>query len=148
MTLTRTNTSQRTDSGASALSLADISSSAPPSDSQEVRLIYPSAENNYQISVAIVPAGSKWHAGAHWHEEYDEVLRVLKGRAKVQLGNEYRTIGPEDGEMLIKRGVVHDVMRADVGAKEGERDEGELWLAERSEPGTFSHSSFYSRPLH
>ena len=143
MTLTRTNTTQRADSGVSPLGLADISSSKPPSNSQEVRLFYPSAENNYQISLAIVPAGSKWHAGAHWHEEYDEVMRVVKGRAKVRLGNEYRIIGPEDGEVFIKKGVVHDVMRADVDAKEGEGDEGELWLEERSEPGTFSHSSFH-----
>ena len=75
-------------------------------------------------------------------------MRVVKGRAKVRLGNEYRTIGPEDGEVLIKKGVVHDVMRADVGAKEGEGDEGELWLEERSEPGTFAHSSFHSSSLH
>lgn len=148
MTLTRTNTAQRKASGASPLSLADISSSTPPSNSQEVRLIYPSAENNYQISFAIVPAGSKWHAGAHWHEEYDEVMRVVKGRAKVKLGNEYRIIGPEDGEVLIKKGVVHDVMRADVGAKEGEGDDGELWLEERSEPGTFSYSSSHPSSIY
>jgi mannose-6-phosphate isomerase-like protein (cupin superfamily) len=138
MTLTRTNTTERKDSGASLLSLSNLSSSNPANKLQEVCLTYPSADNDYRISVAVVPAGSKWHAGAHWHEEYDELMRVVKGRAKIRLGNDHRVITAEDGEVLIKKGVVHDVMRADVGAKEGEGDEGDLWLEERSEPGNLS----------
>lgn len=31
-----------------------------------------------------MPVGSKWTAGLHWHETHDEVLRVVKGRAKVR----------------------------------------------------------------
>ncbi|KAF2789390.1 hypothetical protein K505DRAFT_284477 [Melanomma pulvis-pyrius CBS 109.77] len=139
MTLTLTNTTQQADSGASQLSLNDISNK----NDQDLRLIYPAASNDYRISVAIIPAGSKWHAGAHWHEDYDEYMRVARGRAKIRLGSEYKIFTPEDGDILIPKLMVHDVMRADVDAKKGEGDDEELWIEERSEPVDGSKELFF-----
>ncbi|KAF2706981.1 hypothetical protein K504DRAFT_458449 [Pleomassaria siparia CBS 279.74] len=137
MTLPRTNTTQRLDSGVAPVNLTAIANNANDSikvEEQEVRVTYPAAANDFRITTAVVPAGSKWHAGAHWHEGYDEIMKVVKGRAKVRLGNEYRIVTPEDGEVVIPKFVVHDVMRADFDSEVGEGDEGELWLEERSDP--------------
>jgi mannose-6-phosphate isomerase-like protein (cupin superfamily) len=133
-----TNTTAHADSGEIQITF-DAVDATTANSTQDAKVIYPSAENNYRVSIAIVPMGSKFHPGAHWHEDYDEVMRVVKGRAKIRLGSVTKVYGPEDGEILIKRGVVHDLWRADVDANEGEKDEGDLVMEERSEPGTFPH---------
>ncbi|KAF2260495.1 hypothetical protein CC78DRAFT_536369 [Lojkania enalia] len=137
--LTLTNTTHQKDSGATQLSLAPN----PSQNSQDIRVIFPSDENGYRITTAVVPPGSKWHAGVHWHEDYDEVMRVKKGRAKIRLGSTYRVVGPDDGEVLIPKFMVHDVMRADVDAKPSESDDEELWLEEWSEPVDGSKELFF-----
>lgn len=143
MTFTLTNTTQHPDSGATPLSLDATSDQS----AQDVKLVYPSAENDYRITTAIIPPGSKFHPGAHWHEDYDEVMRVAKGRAKIRLGKEWKIYGPEDGEVLIPKGTVHDLMRADVDAKPGEGDEGEVWVEERGEPGMGVSSCHFGASL-
>ncbi len=30
-----------------------------------------------------VPSGSTWKTGLHWHEEYDETVRVVQGKAAI-----------------------------------------------------------------
>ncbi|KAF2728576.1 hypothetical protein EJ04DRAFT_449038 [Polyplosphaeria fusca] len=106
-------------------------------------MIYPSPANDYRTATVVVAPGSKWHVGAHWHEAYDEVMRIAKGRAKIRLGNTFRVIGPEDGEIFIPKFVVHDIMRADVDAKVGEGDDEELWIEERGEPVDGSKEVFF-----
>jgi len=56
-----------------------------------------------------VPPGSKWTSEPHWHETHTEYLRVLSGRAYVMLsGNVERSVGPDDGVVVVGRGVVHE----------------------------------------
>ena len=43
----------------------------------------------------------------HWHEKHDEIFRVVKGRMTVRIGNESRIYVPEDGELLVPKGVLH-----------------------------------------
>ena len=38
--------------------------------------------------IITVPPGSTWETGLHWHEQYEESVRVLKGKAKVTVGKE------------------------------------------------------------
>lgn len=40
---------------------------------------------------------------------------------------------------MIWRNVIHDITRADNGAKPGEEDEGDLIMEERSNPGEFGN---------
>ncbi|KAG6810170.1 hypothetical protein H0H93_015142, partial [Arthromyces matolae] len=45
----------------------------------------------------------------HWHETHDEILRVVKGRMEIRLGSSTREYTPEDGEIFVKRGVIHSL---------------------------------------
>jgi quercetin dioxygenase-like cupin family protein len=44
---------------------------------------------------------------AHLHPQQEERWSVLDGEVRFRLGDEERTIGPADGEMLVAPGVVH-----------------------------------------
>ena len=46
---------------------------------------------------------------AHWHEEHDELFRVLEGRLQVRLGAETKFYTAADGEIRIPTGVVHSL---------------------------------------
>ncbi|KAF2682889.1 hypothetical protein K458DRAFT_488144 [Lentithecium fluviatile CBS 122367] len=139
-----TNTTTHPSSGTTQLTF-DAIDAATTHSTQDVQLIYPSASKNYKITTAVIPPGSKFHPGAHWHEDYDEIMRVVKGRARIRLGKEWRVYGPEDGEVLIRRGVVHDFMRADAsGSVKGEDGvEGDLVIEEWSEPVDGSKELFF-----
>jgi mannose-6-phosphate isomerase-like protein (cupin superfamily) len=131
-----TNTTSHVDSLANiTFDAVDAASSA---SSQDVKLIYPTAASNFRTTTFIIPQGSKFHPGAHWHEQYDEIMRVVEGRMRIRLDGEIKVITPEDGDVVIKKGVVHEFWRADVDAKPGEGDEGNVVIEERSEPCTYS----------
>ncbi|KAJ4350088.1 uncharacterized protein N0V89_008709 [Didymosphaeria variabile] len=106
-------------------------------------MFYPTAETGYRITRAIVPQGSKFQVGAHWHEEYDEYMRVIQGRLKLRLGKTWKVYTPEDGEILIAKDVIHDLCRADKDAKPGEDDEGDMIIEERSDPVDGSKELFF-----
>jgi mannose-6-phosphate isomerase-like protein (cupin superfamily) len=54
----------------------------------------------------LLSPGNRW-APPHYHTEYDETLRVEAGRLEVRIRNVRWTVTPEDGAVLIPRGVVH-----------------------------------------
>jgi len=45
----------------------------------------------------------------HWHPRQEEVWFCIDGRVEFRLGKDKRVIGPEDGEMLVRRDTVHGV---------------------------------------
>lgn len=85
----------------------------------------------------IIPRGSKWGPGAHWHEHYVEHVRVLRGRVKVTINGVEGVKGPEDGVATFQLFDVHDFARADGGTEtDGEGDEGDVIVEEWTDPGT------------
>ncbi|KAG6868346.1 hypothetical protein C0993_004686 [Termitomyces sp. T159_Od127] len=42
----------------------------------------------------------------HWHETHDEVFRVVKGRIEVRRNANIKICTPEDGDVVIRKGVV------------------------------------------
>ncbi|KJA17826.1 hypothetical protein HYPSUDRAFT_46012 [Hypholoma sublateritium FD-334 SS-4] len=46
---------------------------------------------------------------AHWHEEHDELFRVIEGRLEVRLGPETKFCTAADGEICIPKGIVHSL---------------------------------------
>jgi len=130
MPLNLTDTTHYPTSGAINLSF----DATADQSKQALNVTYPDASTNYRITSVVIPPGSKFHPGAHWHEDYDEYMRVLKGRARIRLGNDWKVYTPEDGEVRIPKGTVHDVMRADMGIGE---DDGDLVMEERGDPGTY-----------
>lgn len=38
--------------------------------------------------IITIPVGSTWNVGLHWHEEYTESVKVLKGEARITLGKQ------------------------------------------------------------
>jgi mannose-6-phosphate isomerase-like protein (cupin superfamily) len=129
---TLTNTTTHPDTTASiTFDAADTARGA----NADVKIIYPTAASSYRITTAIMPPGSGFHPGAHWHEDYDEVMRVKQGRMRLRLNGEMRIVTPKDGEVVIKRGVVHDFWRADVDAGSEGKEEGDVVVEEWMEPG-------------
>jgi quercetin dioxygenase-like cupin family protein len=43
----------------------------------------------------------------HMHPQQEERWSVIEGKARFQLGNEKRVIGPEDGEMVVRPNTKH-----------------------------------------
>ncbi|KAE9406515.1 hypothetical protein BT96DRAFT_915226 [Gymnopus androsaceus JB14] len=46
---------------------------------------------------------------SHWHQEHDEVLRVLEGKMKVTLGKQVLICTPETGDVFVPRRVPHSL---------------------------------------
>jgi len=59
-----------------------------------------------------IPNKSTWTSGPHWHETHDEYLQILQGRALVRVGDQVRTLGPEDGIVKVPKFTVHEWQRA------------------------------------
>lgn len=38
--------------------------------------------------IITIPVASTWNVGLHWHEDYTESVKVLKGKARITLGKE------------------------------------------------------------
>lgn len=136
MTFTLTDTTLYTSTDSVALS---YNGDTDKQIAQDVTMLYPSADSDYRLTRAIAPQGSKFQVGAHWHENYDEYMRVVQGRLRLRLGNSWKVYTPEDGVILIAKGVIHDLCRADKDAKPGEGDEGDMIIEEWSDPGTLFH---------
>ncbi|KAF9728822.1 hypothetical protein PMIN02_001359 [Paraphaeosphaeria minitans] len=137
MTLTDTTSQISTESVALSYNKVDKQTN------QDVTLFYPTAETNYRITRAIAPKGSKFQVGAHWHEDYDEYMRIVQGRAKIRLGSTWKVFTPEDGEIKIPRMVVHDICRADRDAKPGEGDDEDMIIEEWSDPFDGAKEMFF-----
>ncbi|KAG5349086.1 hypothetical protein C0989_006095, partial [Termitomyces sp. Mn162] len=45
----------------------------------------------------------------HWHETHDEIFRLIKGRMEVKLDSNVRIFTPEDGDVVVREGVVHSL---------------------------------------
>lgn len=59
-----------------------------------VKFAFPRDSNTATVQgsrIITVPPGSTWETGLHWHEQYEESVRVLKGKAKVTVGTEIDT---------------------------------------------------------
>ncbi|KAF2634398.1 hypothetical protein P280DRAFT_413853 [Massarina eburnea CBS 473.64] len=140
-----TNTSTYSSSGSAKTqynaSIPSTALSTSTHTNQDATMVYPTADSNYSISTVTIPPGSIFHPGAHWHEEYDEYLSVVKGRLRILLGKTWRVYTPEDGEVHVKRGVVHDLMRADI--VDEEKDEEDVVVQERSDPSDGSKDLFF-----
>ncbi|KAF9559803.1 hypothetical protein CPC08DRAFT_708554 [Agrocybe pediades] len=64
-----------------------------------------------RVHVAAIPAsqGGTLYVPPHWHEEHDELFRVLQGRLRVMIGDKTRDYVPSDGEIRIPKGMVHSI---------------------------------------
>ncbi|KAI0838845.1 hypothetical protein F5Y06DRAFT_33657 [Hypoxylon sp. FL0890] len=115
----------------------------------------PPAAVTYDLSVRDeatirVPPGSTWTSGPHWHESHTEFLRVLAGRARVTLSGKTFVVGPEEGVVVVPRGVVHEWRRGDgLGGSEdkGTGEDGEdgetLVVKEWTEPKDGAKEVFF-----
>jgi mannose-6-phosphate isomerase-like protein (cupin superfamily) len=112
-----------------------------------------STPNRVRITVS---PGSQWSSGLHWHETHTEYLRVIRGRARVRLGDVTKIVSPLDGEVEVGRYVWHQWERADVGggAKGMDEDDDEvdagngevaeeLVVEERTEPEDGEKAIFF-----
>lgn len=86
-----------------------------------------------------LPVGSTWSSGLHWHEKHVEYLHVVKGSARVVLGDQVLTVsaGDEKAELRVERNIWHEWRRADT-------DNGdELVVVERTEPKDHQKAVFF-----
>ncbi|THV05734.1 hypothetical protein K435DRAFT_712399 [Dendrothele bispora CBS 962.96] len=66
----------------------------------------------YISRVEIAADADQFFVPKHWHETHDEIMRVVKGKLDIMLGSTWKTYTPEDGEVVIKKGVVHSLRAA------------------------------------
>ena len=87
------------------------------------------------IVTIMVPVGSKWTSGLHWHESHTEYLQVVKGSATVTIGDETRILSGGSGAIRIEAYAKHEWKRADEAlGQEGEDSDGELQVEEWTTP--------------
>ncbi|KAF5384102.1 hypothetical protein D9615_003342 [Tricholomella constricta] len=55
------------------------------------------------------PDADALYVPPHWHETHDEIIRVVKGKMEILLGSSLRVYTPEDGDVVIPKGVVHSL---------------------------------------
>jgi len=55
------------------------------------------------------PDAETLYVPPHWHETHDEIMRVVEGKLEIRLGPNVGVYTAQDGEVLIKRGVVHSL---------------------------------------
>lgn len=65
-----------------------------------------------------VPNKSTWTSGPHWHENHDEYLQILQGRAIVRLDKQIKELGPEDGIIEVPKYTVHEWRGAPADASQ------------------------------
>ncbi|KAI9880122.1 MAG: hypothetical protein M1830_005367 [Pleopsidium flavum] len=65
-----------------------------------------------ELVTIILPAGSDWNSGLHWHETHVEFLQIIKGRAEVTLNGRTRNYTPDDGIIRVERFGQHEWKRA------------------------------------
>ena len=94
-------------------------------DSPKVASLLPDRKTHRILEI---PVSSKWEPGAHWHEDYVEHIRVLKGRAKVWVNGVVREIGPGE-EVIFNLFDIHNFCRATFDSDE------ELLIEEWTENG-------------
>ncbi|PSN61608.1 hypothetical protein BS50DRAFT_651004 [Corynespora cassiicola Philippines] len=133
----------KTNTAINGISKAELRMTNDKKQNIDVNFFFPAEENNFETSVVMIPPGSQFQAGSHWHEKYDEVILVIKGRLKVRVGKEYVIRTPEDGKIIIPPGITHNVMRADHGLPQDERDDEEVIIHEWSGPVDGSKDLFF-----
>lgn len=86
-----------------------------------------------------LPVGSTWSSGLHWHERHVEYLRVVKGCARVVLGNQVHTVaaGDETTELRVDRYVWHEWSRTNAA------DGDEVVVVERTDPEDGQKALFF-----
>ncbi|KAH9474776.1 hypothetical protein JR316_0013241 [Psilocybe cubensis] len=62
-----------------------------------------------RVHVAAITDAETLNVLPHWHDKYDELFRVIKGRLRVRIGDVTRDYTAEDGEILIPRGTIHSL---------------------------------------
>lgn len=129
---------QKTNTAVQGISTAELRITNDKNQNIDVNFFFPAPENNYETSVVVIPAGSQFQAGSHWHEKYGEAILVIKGRVKVRVGNKFVIRTPDDGKLIVPPYTTHNVMRADRGLPKDLRDPEEVVLHERSVPGMTS----------
>lgn len=63
------------------------------------------AESEVAFTIAL---SSQWTTGLHWHEAHVELLRVTRGRFRVNVEGTWRVMTSEDEEMRIEPFVRHE----------------------------------------
>lgn len=101
---------------------------------QAVYITFPTAEQS-SVTTFRIPPGSKWTPNPHWHEQYTEKFRVLEGRVRFLLGGDAQTVTKADGEQTVPKFAVHEFMRADIDAPDGEQDDCDVVVEEWVDPG-------------
>lgn len=61
------------------------------------------------VQAISVSQGDTLYVLPHWHDERDELFRIVKGRMEVLIGTHTKIYVPEDGEIMIPKGVVHSM---------------------------------------
>jgi quercetin dioxygenase-like cupin family protein len=71
-----------------------------------VRMAFERAGDDLVVHIWLGPGGG---LPAHLHPQQTEIWSAVEGRARFLVGDEWREIAPEDGEVVVTPGTVHGV---------------------------------------
>jgi quercetin dioxygenase-like cupin family protein len=71
-----------------------------------VRMAFEPAGDDLVVHCWLQPGGG---LPAHFHPRQTEIWSAVEGRARFLVGDEWREVGPEDGDVVVAPGVVHGV---------------------------------------
>jgi len=91
-----------------------LSSSSHPSSTAESPTSPIAGVDASYIITNIIPPQSNFAVLPHWHESYTEHFRVARGYVLLRLGQRHIIVGPDDGDIAIRPGVIHGFCRADI----------------------------------
>lgn len=95
--------------------------------------VFPTAEPNHRTKI-VISGKSELRAEPHGHEQYDEYIRVSKGRIRVTIGDVTRECSSEDGDLEIPKFTIHEIMRADIDMKSDLEETGDVEVWEWTDP--------------
>ncbi len=105
----------------------------------QVKYQFPQSEPSVTI---ILPVGSIWSSGLHWHERHTEFLAIQQGEAEVTLNGQTSVYGERDGVIRIERFVKHEWKRANQGNSETGKQQS-LVVKEWTEPADGQKEVFF-----
>lgn len=102
----------------------------------DVKFAFSHSTTSYKTTITL-PPGSTWSASPHWHETHTEYLRVVRGVARVRLGEKMVTATAENGPIIVPRGTIHD------WGRHSSHPEGDLVVEEWTDPSDGEKERFF-----
>ncbi|KAF4550845.1 Hypothetical protein D9617_15g041950 [Elsinoe fawcettii] len=106
-------------------------------------LEFPQDGDKSRSVTIVMGSGTTQSTGLHWHEEHNEYLQVLSGRAQITVGEDTFVAGPEHGTITVPAFTLHELGRADKSVEGQDYRDTELRIREWTTPADGQKEIFF-----